>query len=332
MSEPTPLVTIITPCYNLERYIGRCVGSAVAQTYPHWEQFVIDDGSTDHSAEIVASFNDPRIHYLQLPHRGLEALAATYNHGMAHARGSLVAILEGDDFWPADKLEKQVPSFASENVLLSWGNALKVDGDDAITGAWRLPHEASGVHTIAGSALFKLLTRKNILTPAATVMIRRHAIDRVGGFQQLGGATFVDLSTWLKVLANVAGDARFIPECLAYYRLHATQMSVEKGYDMRYRHYDIVQTVLRQMDEMNLNRIGWTDADARAALASASLTRGVAELRAHQNTAALHHFRTLWRETSQWRERVAAALGIISARSPVNVLELALRATGRAVF
>src|SRR5258707_3339207 len=97
-----PLVTILSPAYNQRRYIGQCIESALSQTYPQWEQIIVDDGSTDGTREIVAEYGDPRIRLICLPHRGLGALAQSYNAALAAARGSLVGILEGDDAWPAD--------------------------------------------------------------------------------------------------------------------------------------------------------------------------------------------------------------------------------------
>src|SRR5688572_10419542 len=99
-----PLVTILSPTFNQERYVSQCIESALAQTYPHWEQIFVDDGSTDATREVIASYRDPRIRLIALPHRGLGALAESYNEALAVARGSLVGILEGDDAWPADKL------------------------------------------------------------------------------------------------------------------------------------------------------------------------------------------------------------------------------------
>ena len=55
------LVTIITPTYNHERYIDRCIESVISQTYSNWEQIIIDDGSTDKTAEIIAHYSDSRI-------------------------------------------------------------------------------------------------------------------------------------------------------------------------------------------------------------------------------------------------------------------------------
>src|SRR4051812_46970983 len=83
-----PLVTIVSPVYNQERHVAGCIESALAQTYPHWEQIVVDDGSTDRTREIVTRYRDQRIRLLALPHRGLDALGASYNAALAAGTGS----------------------------------------------------------------------------------------------------------------------------------------------------------------------------------------------------------------------------------------------------
>ena len=64
-----PLVSVITPTYNNARFIGRTIDSLLAQTYPKWEMIVVDDGSTDNTADVVQRYPDPRITYLRQPRR-----------------------------------------------------------------------------------------------------------------------------------------------------------------------------------------------------------------------------------------------------------------------
>ncbi len=78
-SKSQPLISIITPTYNHENFIGECIESVLAQTYPHWEQIIIDDGSTDRTGEIVAQYNDERIKYIRQDNIGIWRLRETYN-------------------------------------------------------------------------------------------------------------------------------------------------------------------------------------------------------------------------------------------------------------
>ena len=325
MQAATPLVSIITPVYNAERFIARCIRSVQAQTYPNWEQIIVDDGSTDGTRDVVAEFADPRIRYVQLPHRGLTRLAETYNHALAGSHGTLIAILEGDDFWPADKLAEQVKVFDDADVMLSWGRALTVDGNDRELRWWRQPSDGTGAGRMPLATLFKLLTRKNPLTPAATVMVRRSALDEIGGFRQAAGSLFVDLPTWLELTGRVPGTAVYLRRCLAYYRVHQQQTSQQREYEMRYQHHDIVTATIGTMPANVLERLGWTDSDEHAALATASLTRGVASLHARERRVAFAHFRTTFERSRIKRERLGAIVGMMSAASGINLFSAAER-------
>src|ERR1700690_1726677 len=117
----TPLVSVVTPTYNHERFIGPCIESLLGQSYPDWEQIIIDDGSTDDTGKIVSTYRDSRIRYHSQANQGPFELAKTYNRALALARGELIAILEGDDYWPANKLATLIPAFQDEAVVLAYG-------------------------------------------------------------------------------------------------------------------------------------------------------------------------------------------------------------------
>jgi glycosyltransferase involved in cell wall biosynthesis len=319
-SAGSPLVSIITPVFNAERFIARCISSVQGQNYRNWELLIADDGSTDKTASVVANFaSDPRVRYFQLPHRGLTKLSETYNHALAHASGDLIAILEGDDFWPPDKLDAQVPAFDDPDVMLSWGRAFTVDDDDRELRWWRQPAESRGAARMQLATLFKLLARKNVLTPAATVMTRRSALAQIGGFQQAPGTVFVDLPTWLYLCAAAEGCAIYLPRCLAYYRVHGQQTSQKRNYEMRYQHHEIVQAAIKDLPVAILDRLQWSLSDEHAALATASLTRGVASLNARERLTAFKHFRTTFARSRVGREKLGAILGMMSAFSGLNL-------------
>ncbi len=107
-SANNPLVSIITPTYNHEKFIGTCIESVLKQTYQNWEMIIIDDGSTDKTGVVVAKYDDDRIKYVKQENLGIWKLSETYNKALDMSMGDLVAILEGDDAWPNFKLEEQV--------------------------------------------------------------------------------------------------------------------------------------------------------------------------------------------------------------------------------
>lgn len=101
------LVSIITPCYNGAKYIRETINSVRAQTYANWEMLVIDDGSTDNSAEIVREYSakDKRIRLVRQENAGS---AAARNNGIRQCSGQYIALLDADDLWKPEFLEKQI--------------------------------------------------------------------------------------------------------------------------------------------------------------------------------------------------------------------------------
>lgn len=108
MSEP--LVSVVIPTFNRARPVVQTLDSVVAQTYPHWEAVVVDDGSTDDTARVIAERYgvDPRVRYVYQKNAGV---SAARNRGLEVAAGDYIALLDSDDVWEAWKLELQLLSF-----------------------------------------------------------------------------------------------------------------------------------------------------------------------------------------------------------------------------
>ena len=100
-------VSIITPCYNGERYIAETIESVLGQTYADWEMIIVDDGSRDGTADIAARYaeRDGRISLLRQENAGT---ACARNNGLRHARGRYIALLDADDVWEPEFLERQL--------------------------------------------------------------------------------------------------------------------------------------------------------------------------------------------------------------------------------
>jgi len=208
----SPLVTVLTPTYNHSRFIGDCIRSLQRQTFEDWEQVVVDDGSTDGTEEIVRSFDDERIVYVRQNHVGIHRLSETYNHGLKLARGSLIAILEGDDLFPKRKLELQVGSLV-DNTVLSFGKYILIDENGKYLGYFPL-----NIKKYVGKVdwLRNLLTSTDIVSN--TVMIRKEALEKIGGFSQPVGSNSVDYSTYLELA--LIGDFKFMNEVLGVWVKH----------------------------------------------------------------------------------------------------------------
>lgn len=218
----SPQVSILTPTYNHAAYIAECLQSVLGQTFPDWEQLVLDDGSTDETQAVVARFADPRIRYFRLEHRGLSRLAETYNFGLARARGSCIALLEGDDYWRPDMLATQVPRLTDDGVALAFAD-LEVD----VAGTIQPPRSpfrhwpaSWKENSPPGSALEPLLSFQGMPQPA-TWLVRRSALEAAGRFCQPEGVATTDYPTLLKLCLQ--GRFAYTPRALAYWRKHRGQ-------------------------------------------------------------------------------------------------------------
>jgi len=226
VNELSPLVSIITPTFNQERYIGPCIESVLKQTYQNWEQIVIDDGSSDGTADVIRGFADPRIRYIHQENKGIEVLAHTYNRALSMSTGELVAVLEGDDLWPPDKLSTLTAAFADNGVVLAYGAVADIPADDVWNGRLsrsvrqrlRLPKKILFNDPLGSATRYMLRADGTELVPPSAVIMRRTALDSIGGFQYVPGLCVTDFPTFISV--SLLGKFFFTPRVMGYRRRH----------------------------------------------------------------------------------------------------------------
>jgi glycosyltransferase involved in cell wall biosynthesis len=120
------LVSIITPMYNGERFVGDTINSVLNQTYSNWEIIVIDDGSKDKGPEKVKAYadKDSRINIFSQANGGS---AAARNNGIRRAKGQYISLLDADDTWNPDFLEKQIKLMNDKKALLVYSSHTRID-------------------------------------------------------------------------------------------------------------------------------------------------------------------------------------------------------------
>ncbi|HEY7913074.1 MAG TPA: glycosyltransferase family A protein, partial [Blastocatellia bacterium] len=132
-SDSKPLVSIIVPFLNAERFIDEAIESVFAQVYDNWELLLVDDGSTDDSsgrARKVAQGFPEKVRYFEHEGHQNRGLPASRNLGLKHAKGKYVALLDSDDVWLPQKLEQQV------RILESYPEAAMVYGRSEYWRSW----------------------------------------------------------------------------------------------------------------------------------------------------------------------------------------------------
>ena len=127
MNERQPLVSIITPAYNAEKYIKETIESVLGQTYKNWELIIVNDGSTDSTEEIIKSFDDSRVVLLSQKNSGV---SSARNLGMQSSKGKYITFLDADDVLPPESLKVRVDYLESHpDVDLIDGNISIKDAD-----------------------------------------------------------------------------------------------------------------------------------------------------------------------------------------------------------
>lgn len=173
-SKSPPSVSVVIPTYNRARLVGDAITSVLQQGYPRLEIVVVDDGSTDDTADVVKAFG-PAVRYVRQPNGGP---ARARNTGIAQATGELLAFLDSDDLYLPGKLHAQVEYFARHPETLMtycWFNIVDADGRQRLGRRCRL----------SGRVHRELLSQcmQGPIYPS-TVMARRDALLKIGGLDE----------------------------------------------------------------------------------------------------------------------------------------------------
>lgn len=224
----TPLVSVITPCYNSASFIAQAIQSVQNQTYANWEMIVVDDCSTDASVVIVEQLaaNDPRIILRRLEQNSGTGVAR--NTAIELASGRYIAFLDADDLWMPEKLSTQI-KFMEQHSLpftFSFYDWIAEDGTDL-------------QRTITTPA--ELRYRDMLYSNWIGNLTAIYDVDYFGKIAIPKIRKRQDWMLWLTILRSI-GKARPVPQSLAFYRIRKDSISASKYTLMRhnynvYRHF-----------------------------------------------------------------------------------------------
>jgi glycosyltransferase involved in cell wall biosynthesis len=201
--------------YNSSDSIERAISSILNQTFADFELIIIDDGSTDSTAEIIRSISDERIRFFQLEHSGLPT---ALNYGISQAKSEIIVRHDSDDWSSSDRFEQQV-------------NYLEEDGELDLVASWHNVVDSDGNHfglkqtATDDAALKKMLARRSPFCHGA-VAVRKSALERVGGYD-VAMLYSQDYDLWLRMAAEGMKFA-CIPKPLYNYSI--TPESIAKGW------------------------------------------------------------------------------------------------------
>ncbi len=231
-----PLVSVIIPAYNCASFITRTINSVIDQTFSDWELIVVNDASADHTEQVVQRFTDPRIRYLKHQHNS-GGPPGPKNTGLKAARGRYVALLDHDDQWLPEKLEKQLALFSGSRDV-DWVSCF----------AW--VREETGEEkaemrrfTVSQTPLKDIL-RENFILSQSSLMVKRAVLEEMGGFDN----SFREADDW-DLYIRLMKDHRFsyVPEPLYNYYLHDRNTSVNFSTEHRSEEREYLRHKHRQL-------------------------------------------------------------------------------------
>jgi glycosyltransferase involved in cell wall biosynthesis len=208
-----PLVSVITPVHNSGDFVGEAIRSVQAQTFSDWEMIIVDDCSTDDSAQIVETFlaEDDRIRIIKLPANSGAAVAR--NTAIEAAQGRYIAFLDSDDLWLPKKLEKQLSFMRESGTAFSYSAYARID-------------EKGKTHTPIGvpeSLRYRDLCKTNYIGCSTAIYNTEVYGKRLMPIIRYGQ----DFALWLELLRN-GNEARGLNMILTIYRVRSDSLSSRK--------------------------------------------------------------------------------------------------------
>ena len=221
--EKQDLVSVIIPAYNTARYIKAAVDSALAQTYPNVEVVVVDDGSTDNTREILSPYvNQGNIVYVHQKNGGL---SSARNTGIKIAKGAYIALLDSDDMFLPEKLERQIDYLDTHpECAFLYCDIIHFYDDEPGT-----PLHLDYTY-YSGAEVLPALLKKNFINPL-TVVMRKSVFDTVGYFDVTIRQFAEDWDFWLRV-AYAGFRIDYLPETLARYRMRKASISYNSALEV----------------------------------------------------------------------------------------------------
>lgn len=209
-----PLVSIITPTFNSEKFIAQTIGSVQNQTYINWEMIIVDDASTDTTVQLILDFSnsDSRIKLYQLQRNSGAGIAR--NKAIDLAKGRFIAFLDSDDLWKSEKLEKQISFLLNNNYpfTFSFYDCIDEEGKP-LNKRVEAPRNLS----------YKQLFFCNYVGNLTGI----YDVDYFGKISISSNRKRQDWMVWLTILKKIK-KANAVPDSLAYYRVRANSISASK--------------------------------------------------------------------------------------------------------
>ncbi len=217
-----PLVSVIMPVYNVEKFLAEAIESVLNQSYPHFELILVNDCSPDNSLAICESYTDERIQIVN--HHENRGLAGARNSGIRHACGEYVAFLDSDDTWHPDKLKAHVEHLSTNPAVgLSFSRSAFIDEDSQPTHCYQMPK----LKALDAAEIFS----RNPIGNGSAPVLRHRVLKDIEYRAEHKGIEETryfdselrrseDIECWLRIALTTDWKIEGIPQALTRYRLN----------------------------------------------------------------------------------------------------------------
>jgi glycosyltransferase involved in cell wall biosynthesis len=218
--KQAPLVSVIIPAYNHERFIGPAIESVLEQTWKHLELIVIDDGSTDTTAQVIQSYDDPRLTLYQQENQDA---FNTINRGLGLAQGDYIAILNSDDIYTLDRLERLIAAQQEEQAACLFTDVIPIsDRGEEFTDphfGWNLWHQKNRTWYFTCKDIYTAFLKGNFMVTTSNLFMTAAAVHTVGRFSSL--RYLHDYDYIFRMMLAFPQQVQYLDhDRLLYYRIH----------------------------------------------------------------------------------------------------------------
>ena len=207
-------VSIIMAAYNASKTIANAIDSVIKQTYINWELIIINDSSSDNTKDIIENYQQKDNRVLLIDHSKNQGVSVSRHDGLTSARGKWIAILDSDDAWEKDKLEKQIHRQQETSGELIYTGSAFMDTDGNVL-KWKLQ--------VPLTIQYKDLLKQNIISNSS-VLVERTLYEKYFSY---GDQMHEDYAIWLQLLRD-GYKAYGVNEPLLIYRIDGQSKSGNK--------------------------------------------------------------------------------------------------------
>lgn len=257
-----PLISVVIPAYNHQQFIGPAIESVLNQSLDDLELIIVDDGSTDNTAEVINSYDDPRISYSWQENQDAYN---TINRGMGMAQGQYISILNSDDIYTLDRLEKclQYTEQTSADVVFTDVVPISDTGEPLTDPAfgWNVWHQKNRDYYFEhGNDVYIGFLNGNYMVTTSNLFMRKAAVKKTGNFTSL--RYLHDYDYIFRLMLAFPNGVRYMDDApLMYYRIHGGNTLSEAAITGREQDLQVIEKYMLARLPEDIRQIAQTGSD-----------------------------------------------------------------------